>query len=114
MNRAIWALAIAVALAGRAMANNPPNTPIITQPVSDGTVVNAEDVHMETAPFSDPDPGDTHVCSDFQIWTVSPSAVVWAASCLTGVERVHCHLGDGTFQGAYVGRTSLLPSTNYQ
>src|ERR1043165_9483024 len=90
------------------LTNTPPNTPVITEPAFDGRVVNPEDVHMETAPFADADAGDTHAASDWEIWTVTPSARVWAALGETGVERVHVHLGDGVFEGAYAGRTSLI------
>jgi hypothetical protein len=97
-----------------ATANNPPNTPTITEPAFDGRVVNPEDVHMETAPFSDPDPGDTHAATDWEIWTVDePQQVVWAALNITGIEKVHIHLGNGIFQGPFEGRTSLLPNTQY-
>ena len=96
-----------------ALAQTPPNTPIITTPAFDGQVVSPFDVHMETAVFSDPDPGDTHFCSDWEIWGVSPSELVWSATCLTGVEKVHTHFGDGTFQGSRAGQTSLAFSTDY-
>lgn len=113
-----FALRIELALlvifsATRAWANQPPSTPVITEPSTDGKIVNAEDVHMETAPFSDPDPGDTHVCTDWEIWTVSPNQRVWSALCIGGVEKVHVHLGDGVFEGAYAGRSSLIPQTSY-
>lgn len=97
-----------------AYANTPPATPTITEPAVDGRVLNPEDVHMETSPFSDADPGDTHLCTDWEIWTVSPSARVWSALCVTGLDRVHIHLGDGAFEGSHAGRTSLLPSTSYR
>ena len=42
---------------------------------------------METAPFVDPNPGDQHAASDFEIWTVSPSQRVWAGLGLTGLEK---------------------------
>jgi PKD repeat protein/glucose/arabinose dehydrogenase len=94
-------------------ANVPPNTPTITEPAV-GRIVNPADVHMETAPFSDPDPGDTHMCSDWEIWTVSPLQRVWFTSCIGGVERVHTHLGDGIFQGSLAGHRELLPNTAYR
>jgi len=96
-----------------AMANVPPAAPIITEPAFDGRTLNHEDVHMETAVFSDPDAADTHSCTDWEIWTVSPSARVWAALCMTGVDRVHIHIGDGSFEGSHAGRSSLLPSSNF-
>src|SRR5262245_8499474 len=105
---------VAAAVVACAAANNPPNTPVITEPAFDGRVVNAEDAHMETGPFSDPDPGDTHAGSDWEIWTVTPSARVWAALNVTGASMVHIHLADGTFEGSHAGRTSLLPATSYQ
>ena len=93
--------------AGTARAQNPPDAPVITSPPFDGYIFNPYDVHMETAPFSDPDAGDTHLCTDWEIWTVSPSERVWVTTCITGVERVHTHLADGVFEGALAGRTSL-------
>ncbi len=104
---------IAAAFVCGILANTPPNAPTITEPAFDGRIVNPEDVHMESAPFSDPDPGDTHLSSDWEISTVSPPEVVWAAHGVTGVLKVHIHLGDGVFQGSYTGRHTLLPSTNY-
>jgi PKD repeat protein/glucose/arabinose dehydrogenase len=106
-------LAFGVIITGLAQANNPPNTPLVTEPAVDGQVVNPSDVHMETAPFSDPDPGDTHVCSDWEIWTLAPFERVWATSCIGGVERVHSHLGDGTFENSHAGFTQLLHDTDY-
>ena len=94
--------------------SSPPNTPVITTPEADGEIVNAADVHMESAPFSDPDPGDTHQCTDWEIWTVVVAERVWSAACATGAARVHIHLGDGAFENSYAGRTDLLPSVNYR
>ncbi|MFO0839918.1 MAG: PQQ-dependent sugar dehydrogenase [Phycisphaerae bacterium] len=94
--------------------NHPPQAPTITEPAFDGRIVNAEDVHMETAPFSDPDAGQTHFCSDWEIWTVTPVERVWSRLCATGLERVHIHLGDGTFENSHLGRLSLLPDTDYR
>lgn len=96
-----------------AIANNPPATPVVTEPVV-GRIVNAADAHMECAPFSDSDPGDTHLCSDWEIWTVSPAERVWFTSCIGGVERLHTHLGDGVFQGSHAGRQELFPDTQYR
>jgi hypothetical protein len=45
-------------------AQTPPNPPVITEPATQGQIVNAADVHIETQPMSDPDPGNTHYCSD--------------------------------------------------
>ncbi len=94
--------------------NTPPAAPLITEPAFDGRVLNAEDVHMETAPFSDADAGQTHLCTDWEIWELVPSRRAWAAACATGLERLHVHLGDGAFENAHAGRTSLFPDGNYQ
>jgi glucose/arabinose dehydrogenase len=110
---AAWVLPAAVAL-----ANVPPQTPTITEPANNGQVLNAEDVHMECAPFSDTDVGDTHRCSDWEIWTVNAGGAlierVWFASCVSGFDSVHLHLADGSFQGSYVGRLALLPTSSYR
>jgi glucose/arabinose dehydrogenase len=94
--------------------NHPPRAPTITEPSTDNQLLNPSDVHMETALFSDPDPGDTHVCSDFEIWTVSPAERAWVTSCIGGIEKVHTHLGDGVFENSHAGRTSLFHDTNYK
>jgi glucose/arabinose dehydrogenase len=97
-----------------ALAQLPPDTPTITEPLVDGQVVNAADVHMETAPFHDPDPGDWHLATDWEIWTISPPGRVWSALGMTGTGLVHVHLGDGQFEWIYAGRTELIPGTNYR
>ena len=99
--------------AGPAGAQSPPDTPTITSPLS-GQVVSPFDVHMEANPFSDPNPGDTHFCTDWEIWTVSPLQRVWVTSCITGIERVHTHLADGVFENSHSGRTSLFYTTSYK
>jgi glucose/arabinose dehydrogenase len=93
-----------------------PRTPVMTQPATDGVIVNPQDVHMETSAFFDAD-GDAHLCTDWQLLAVDwgvPGEVIWNADCITGVERVHLHLGDGAFIGSYTGRRDLLPNTDYQ
>ncbi len=96
-----------------AVAQSPPNLPIITSPLS-GQVLSPFDVHMEAGSFSDPDLGDTHFCTDWEIWTLSPLQRVWVTSCITGIESIHTHLGDGVFENSHAGRTSLFFSTNYK
>lgn len=92
----------------------PPNAPEVTEPRNDGQICNASDVHMETGPFSDPDPGDTHFCSTWEIWTVTAPERIWEANCVTGLEKVHSHLGDGAFVGSHAGRSELFSETNYR
>ncbi|HVG20549.1 MAG TPA: PQQ-dependent sugar dehydrogenase [Blastocatellia bacterium] len=99
---------------GSTFANRPPAVPVIQEPATDGQVVNPFDVHMVTAPFSDPDSVDTHLCSDWEIWSASTSQRVWRASCATGNLRVHIHFGDGLFEGPLAGRHELDFDTIYQ
>jgi len=103
-----------VMLAGATAAwATPPNAPTITVPSVDGKVLNPADVHMEATGFSDTD-GDTHACSDWEIWSASPSEPVWQAPCAAGVLKVHIHLGDGSFVNSYAGRTDLKFDTAYK
>jgi len=113
MRFCIWSL-IGTGLAVPAVWGAPPAAPVITEPATNGQVVHPADVHMETAPFSDPDSGDTHLCSDFEIWTVSPTQLVWQTVCIGGVEKVHSHLGDGDFLNSHAGRSELLFETEYE
>ena len=85
---------VSFVLAGAAVAA-PPSMPTFLEPTTDGEVVNPSDVHMEVDGFSDAD-GHTHFCTDWQIQTPL-GEVVWDAPCVTGLESVHVHLGDGTF-----------------
>ncbi|CAG1007069.1 Aldose sugar dehydrogenase YliI [Phycisphaerales bacterium] len=107
------AAALAAVCTAYAIANNRPATPTVTEPAP-GRVLNPADVHMECSAFSDPDPGDTHLCTDWEIWTISPAARVWSTPCIGGVERVHTHLGDGAFEGTHAGRSDLLPNGFYR
>lgn len=89
-----------------------PAAPVINEPGVDGQIVSPSDVHMETDPMSDPD-GDFHTCSDWQIIISDTLEVIWESVCIGGVEKVHTHLGDGTFQGSYAGFVELEHDTDY-
>lgn len=103
-----FAIGTATALAGI------PNTPVITSPPSDGAIVNGADVHMETGPFSDSG-GDTHLNSDWQIWSVGAgSNTVWIENAATGTDKLHTHLGQGSFVNALAGQTQLAYDTDYR
>jgi glucose/arabinose dehydrogenase len=67
---------------------------------------------MEATGFADTD-GDTHDCSDWEIRSSSPDAVVWEEPCAGGVLKVHTHLGDGDFVGTHAGQTALLHDASY-
>ena len=98
---------------GAPAGSGKPRTPTITEPQFDGRVVNPQDVHMETNDFFSSQ-GHEHQCTDWEIWSVSPVELVWQTLCITGIERLHTHLGDGQFLGSHAGRRDLLPGTNYQ
>lgn len=106
------AMLLALLVASASAQNHSPATPDITEPRV-GRIVNPSDVHMETGPFSDPDAGDQHRCTDWEIWQAAPLVRVWITACIGGVERVHTHLGDGVFEGPLVGRRGLDANTDY-
>jgi glucose/arabinose dehydrogenase len=110
------ALAVAgagfVAVAAEGASAAIPKPPTIMEPTA-GARPHPEDVHMEASGFADGD-GDAHRCSDWEIRTVAPSAVVWREPCAAGAERLHTHLGDGDFVGGYAGRASLEFDTRYE
>ena len=89
-----------------------PEAPVITEPTAAGAIVNPADVHMEATGYSDPD-GDQHSCSDWVILSEAPSEPIWEANCVDGEQKVHTHLGDGTFLNSHAGRTALEFETEY-
>jgi glucose/arabinose dehydrogenase len=94
--------------------NNAPAAPTITEPATNGQLVHPADVHMEAIGFSDPD-GNTHKSTDWEIWTVGPGAQpVWQTLGITGVERLHTHMGDGIFINSRAGQTSLAANTDHE
>ena len=107
-----FALATVLSLltAVSALGNTPPHTPVLIEP-SESRAIDPGDVHMATAPFSDDNAGDHHVCSDWEIRSADGQNIVWHSDCATGVLAVHIHLGDGTFVNTE-GR--LLGSTPYE
>jgi glucose/arabinose dehydrogenase/PKD repeat protein len=107
------AVLLLLTASARSWGNEPPAAPVITEPATENQLLNFEDVHMETGPFQDPDPGDTHAATDWEIWTIVPNVRVWRAANKTGLERTHIHLGDGNFENSHAGATALLPQTSY-
>jgi len=94
--------------------NMSPADPIITEPATAGQQVYPSDVHLEAVGFSDPE-GDLHLSTDWEIWTTGPGAErVWQTLGITGVERLHTHLGDGVFENSHAGRIDLLSEANYE
>ncbi|MGK0518045.1 MAG: glucose/arabinose dehydrogenase [Planctomycetota bacterium] len=96
-----------------AHAQSAPLTPVFSEPSAPDLVLNPNDVHMETNPFSDPDPLDQHLASTWEIWTVAPVQRIWIADTVTGLEKLHAHLGDGTFENSHLGLTRLWADTQF-
>ncbi|QDV09583.1 Legume lectin domain protein [Planctomycetes bacterium Poly30] len=93
--------------------NVAPAAPVISEPASSSTPYNPFDVHMEAGPFVDAN-NDAHLCTDWEIWTMNPSELVWRTDCIAGPTRVHSHLGDGVFLGSHAGRTALVPLKSFR
>jgi glucose/arabinose dehydrogenase/PKD repeat protein len=96
--------------------NQQPGLPVILEPTFVGQIVNPSDAHMEAVGYQDGD-GNTHVNTDWEIWTADsagvPLELVWTTIGIPGVERYHTHLGDGIFLGSHAGRADLVYSTGY-
>src|SRR5262245_43991939 len=108
--RLIVCMLAAAALASAARATVLP--PAISEPEFDNQVISPYDVHMVAGPFVG-SPGETHVCSDWEIRDTASNELVWSASCVQGTLAVHIHLGDGQFGGSLAGQHELRPSTAY-
>jgi glucose/arabinose dehydrogenase len=105
---------VGLSLVGAGVAvGAPPSAPTIREPTTDGEIVSGADVHMEATGFADPD-GDTHVCSDWEIWAVSPMELAWQAPCAGETEKLHLHMADGTFVNSYAGEVHLKSDTDYR
>jgi glucose/arabinose dehydrogenase len=106
---------IEVQSAAAAVTNSPPRAPVITEPRVNGEVVSGADVHMETGPFSDPNAGQAHRSTDWEIRRTSNNERVWRALGQTSTAgKVHVHFGDGTFVGSMAGKTELPPDTPFK
>jgi hypothetical protein len=105
----------ALLLAGTGAAwATPPNPPQITEPATNGQLVHAGDVHMESSGFSDPDPGDTHDCNEWQITVAGTGEVAWRSNgCETPPQRDHIHMGDGVFVNSHGNRNELFHDADY-
>ena len=91
-----------------------PAAPVITEPQTDGQLVNPTDVHMEAIGYSDPN-GDPHKSTDWEIWTIGTNPEpVWQTLGIQSIEKLHTHLGDGIFLNSLAGRTALNGNTAYE
>src|SRR5262249_19690426 len=82
-------LAPVLVVAASLASASPPDRPVVIEPT--GTLeVNPYDVHIETMPFHDPDPGDSHASTDWEIWDLAARVRVWAD--LDSTILTHDHL----------------------
>ena len=98
----------------RLLANQPPFAPEIALP---GSLVNFEDVHMESRAFADPDVGDAHSASDWEIWDLGAAngpERVWHARGVAGIDKTYINLADGSFENGLLGRNELDPESDYE
>jgi hypothetical protein len=87
--------------------NRRPNAPSVIVPAKDSDFVHTSNVTFRTAGFSDSDSTNVHAATDWEVWSLNPTGLVWAAYGQTGAARTLVTLTNGTFQGAYAGRTDL-------
>ena len=73
-----------------------PAAPSIISPRDGASALDPADVHMEAEGFSDPDAGDEHLASDWEIWDNETNTRVWAFVD-DRVDLVHTHFNRGSF-----------------
>jgi glucose/arabinose dehydrogenase len=97
-------------------ANSAPSEPAITEPFTNGQIVNPADVHMEVDELAYLDPeGNLHKSTDWEIRTVGPGAeTVWQTLGIEGNEKSHTHLGDGIFINSRAGQITLAANTEHE
>lgn len=108
---AVLAVTVPLALATARAGAELPQVEVL-EPSEGGAALNPADVHMVLG-FADLD-GDDHVCTDWEIWSVSAEEPAWRAPCAGGPERVHIHLGDGEFVNSHEGRSELEFASRYE
>jgi hypothetical protein len=94
--------------------NQAPVAPIVMSPLAGLIDVLPDDVTIQTSPFSDPDDGDEHQASQFEIWLAAggePVIRVWWAEASDVARLTRVSLADGTFE---VGDGSLDAWADYQ
>ena len=94
-------------------ANQPPQAPTIEGPISGLVGITTAQMVVSTSPFVDPDAGDTHAVSEFEIWVAAagtPLARAWHATIADPARLTQVTLADGEFDDA---RSDLDPWTDY-
>ncbi|MBK9388557.1 MAG: PQQ-dependent sugar dehydrogenase [Planctomycetes bacterium] len=103
------------ALAAVARAQNQaPLAPRISEPTANWVNVHPQDVHMETLGFQDPNPGDTHTATDWELVQLSNAVRVWSFLSAGTTHLQHVHLGDGVFEGPLAGWATLDEEVGYR
>src|SRR5262245_24080214 len=92
-------------LYGTAFANQPPEPPTWIEP-SQGATLSPYDPHFNVHGFVDPDSGDRHLSTDFEVWDDSLNVRVWSDIGETQL-LYHVHFGDGVTEGPLEGETHL-------
>jgi hypothetical protein len=93
--------------------NRPPNTPIFIAPSATNLTLDAANPLLRTDAFSDPDTGDIHACSDWEIWAADGTERVWYASCTNATNLLSVQLSDGVFENSHSNRTTLALHREY-
>lgn len=93
--------------------NQPPASVTITIPTADETDVVLNPV-AQASSFWDPDNGDTHQKTLWEIFTDSGlTTKVWSSETTTNLVSVRIDATTGTFSGSHDGRTNLNYATDY-
>lgn len=101
-----------IGLALALQANQSPFQPVVTSPADAQEQLSPLDASF-VASFADPDPGDVHTATDWEVWSLSPFERVWYASEVSGPGKEQIHLAEGTFEGALSGGNALGEEVSY-
>ena len=93
--------------------NRPPNTPILISPSTDNVTIDAANPLLRTEPFTDPDTGNFHQATEWEIWTANGSERIWYAARTNGVNLLTVQLAEGVFENSHTNRTSLTLRGEY-
>lgn len=100
--------------AGKVSGNTVPNAPTISSPSNGATSVSRNPT-LSASAFSDPDAGNTHAGSQWEIYTDAGfTTKVWdSGDTATNLTSVVVNTTNGTFSGALNGKTRLASNTTY-
>ena len=94
--------------------NSPPARPQIWEPVPEPFRVEISPyfMNLQSSPFSDPNPADRHLATEFEIWDAVRNVRVWSATAADPPDQAA--LLTGTFDGRLRGRLGLEHKTVYK